>query len=423
MASDAGTVLSWRGAAGLSVVVVGAGIGGLTAALLLSRIGAAVTVLERERQPDELGAGLLLQPNGLAVLDGLGLTSQVASLGRRSFRADIRNANERLLSGQTFPDLGEGFDSCVGILRQDLHRVLLAAIRTEPSIELRAGAKVCAAGPDGVVEIEPGVQLAPADVVVGADGVGSGVRSRGNFGARVSDRRTVYVRGLVPADGSETFVEYWTSLGAFGSAPVAAGVTYFYLGGYRRGPAEAVAGHDLVSLRESWRRALPAAGAVLDRVASFDDLIISGVRSVRCRTWVDGRLVLLGDAAHAMAPNAGQGANSAMVDAVALASELAAASSVTAGLRGYEVRRRPAVGRVQRVADVLAVVSGLHDGPLAVGRDIALRTANRVPGVTHRQWRSAQQEHPLAICACIRRMRRPQDEGRSGPAGATPLLP
>jgi 2-polyprenyl-6-methoxyphenol hydroxylase-like FAD-dependent oxidoreductase len=86
-------------------------------------------------------------------------------------------------------------------------------------------------------------------------------------------------------------------------------------GGRRRGLDNA--------LQAIWADVLPVAGRTLNRVASTSELIVTDVTGIRCRSWIDGRLALLGDAAHAMAPTVGHGANSVMVDAAVLAAELA----------------------------------------------------------------------------------------------------
>lgn len=94
---------------------------------------------------------------------------------------------------------------------------------------------------------------------------------------------------------------------------------------------------------------------------------------VDCARWHDGRLVLLGDAAHAMAPNLGQGANSALVDAVALREALAAGDDPSPALAAYEARRRPAVRRIQDAAAVLARLGELRPALLRGIRDGAMR--------------------------------------------------
>src|SRR4051794_15065813 len=107
------------------VVVVGAGIGGLTSALLLAEAADQVVLLERKPEPAEIGAGIMLQPNGLAVLDGLGLGAAVRALGRSQRIMEIRNHRGALLSRGSTPDFGSGLDHFVAILRSALHRVLL----------------------------------------------------------------------------------------------------------------------------------------------------------------------------------------------------------------------------------------------------------------------------------------------------------
>ena len=110
---------------------------------------------------------------------------------------------------------------------------------------------------------------------------------------------------------------------------------------------------------EEWRRVLPVAAELLEKVPSFDRLLVNTVRRVDCRRWFSGRLVLLGDAAHAMAPNLGK-ERYALVDAVILARELATAPSIAQAVARYDRRRRPATHRVQNTAGMLQRLCALQ---------------------------------------------------------------
>jgi 2-polyprenyl-6-methoxyphenol hydroxylase-like FAD-dependent oxidoreductase len=212
------------------------------------------------------------------------------------------------------------------------------------------------ADPDGAVRLsstaengaDPGSMSVRADVIVGADGVNSAVRSTGGFESRVSSGSS-YVRSIVRGRASPWFEEYWTPLGSFGHAPLVGDLVYFWAAAHVGAAADAVAERDLGAFRQEWRRVLPAAADLLERVSSFDDLLVNTVRRVDCRRWFSGRLVLLGDAAHAMAPNLGQGANSALVDGVVLADELTRTPSVMDAPRG--VRQAPASTRPAHAED------------------------------------------------------------------------
>lgn len=393
------------GLGGRQVVVAGGAVGGMAAALLLARAGASVTVLERVAEPAAVGAGLVLQPNGLAVLAGLGLDGQLAAAGHRMGGAGmVRSASGATLARIRLPDFGGGLDHVLAIRRSRLHELLLAAVRAaHPAVALRLGAEVTGAGGGGTVSFQAGgvAGTVTGDLVVGADGVGSVVRRGGHFGARTRPGAT-YLRGLVAGDDLGLEGEWWTPLGLFGGAPMGDSTTYFYGSATRRPVATALAAGDLAGLRAAWAAALPLAGRVLERVQDPAELLVNQVVRVDCERWHDGRLVLVGDAAHAMAPTLGQGANSALVDAAVLAAELAGGGPSAAALARYTARRRPAVRRVQGTADRVARLAELASPPLRRARDRLLAATSGLGA--ERRVRAVQQEDPARLLEAVRRL-------------------
>jgi 2-polyprenyl-6-methoxyphenol hydroxylase-like FAD-dependent oxidoreductase len=368
------------------VVVVGAGIGGLAASLVLGRVAKQVTLVERADHPAEVGAALALQANGMAVLAGLGLLAGVERVGARIDRADIRNAGGSVLLTAKMPDFGGGLDHAVAVRRTQLHQLLLDAVSEVRSVRTRFGCTVMSADPSGSLVVRSGrsgggptdTTTLQADLVVGADGVNSAVRSTGGFHSRLSAGSS-YVRTIVQRQANPWFEEFWTPLGSFGHSPLSGDTTYFWAAAHSPAVTDAVSRRDLRSFAAEWRRVLPLAGDLLTEATSFDDLLVNTVRRVDCRRWFSGRLVLLGDAAHAMAPNLGQGANSALGDAVALAEALVTAPSVPAALERYDHRRRPAVRRVQDTAGILQRLCNLHQARAIGIRDAALGALTRFP--------------------------------------------
>jgi 2-polyprenyl-6-methoxyphenol hydroxylase-like FAD-dependent oxidoreductase len=284
------------------------------------------------------------------------------------------------------PDLGAGLDHAIAVRRTGLHQLLLDAVAGVASIDQRFGWTAVSADPTGAVTITSTAKNGPdmagtslrADLIVGADGVNSAVRGTGGFDSRMSSGSS-YVRAIVNGRASAWFDEYWTPLGSFGQAPLGAELVYFWAAAHVVPAADAVARGDLGVFRQEWRRVLPVAADLLEQVSSFDDLLVNTVRSVDCRRWFSGRLVLLGDAAHAMPPNLGQGANSALVDGVVLAEELAAAPSVMDALAAYDKRRRPLARRVQRTAEMLQRLCGIERVTALHVRDALLAGIARFP--------------------------------------------
>lgn len=374
----------------LRVTVVGGAIGGCTTALLLARAGAHVTLLERVAQPRAVGAGIAIAANGQAVLDGLGLGPAL------DHAPLVRNGRVVDGGGRTLLAPMQAMPPVRMLRRATLSTVLLDAVAAEPRITARFGTEVLAVDASGRLrargpEGEAGIG---ADLVVAADGAHSAVRATLDFGARVSTPGIPYVRALVPA-GLAREAEAWTAAGIFGSFAVDDG-TYLYASAGTMPLRSAVAARDLDAFRTVWARLYPAARELLAPLTRWDELLLNTVVRVQCARWSVGRVALLGDAAHAMAPNLGQGANSAMVDAAVLVDALRRHGDLADALRAYEARRRPAVTRVATTSARLGAIADATSGVARFTRDRLLMPVLRALPASGAV-RTALQEDPDAL--------------------------
>lgn len=379
---------------GLRVTVAGAGIGGAATALLFARAGAEVTVVERVSDPKAVGAGILLQPNGLAVLYGLGLGEELRECGFVDRTGVVRSQGGRALFSNALPDFGHGLDHFLVVRRTHLFAVLVDALAKEPGINLRFGEALVSVDRNAAAVLSSGSSIT-ADLFVGADGAHSAARAALQLGDAVVDEDTEYLRAVIESHTVAELSETWTELGLFGSAPVGDG-TYFFCGTRSAPVRAALARSDLDSLRDAWSSVFPPGGALLERVQSFDDLLLNDVVTVRCSAYHDGSSALLGDAAHAMAPNAGQGANSALVDAAVLVASVRDADDVPSALHAYTKRRHDKAKFVQRLSGRLARLAAVRSRTGRSLRDGVVRATAPVTG-SRRQLDRLMQEPPSAL--------------------------
>lgn len=325
----------------LRVIVAGGGIGGLAAAVALGRRGHEVEVIERAPELRPVGAGLTVQINAMRALAKLGLAEKVAQAGQIVRTAEIRNWDGESISQMNLTALSEELGApCVGIHRAELHKILLDALATPPRLGVTVTSFV--EEKDQVVVKFSDGNSRTADLLIGADGLHSAVRAQLHQDGEPTYAGYTSWRGVCDNNGvtdPSTLIESWGDGSRFGLVPIGPGKMYWFA--VADAPANERDGADvkkeLLARFGSWHREVKAAieATAAERIFRTD---ISD-RPV-LKTWGRGRVTLLGDAAHPMTPNLGQGACMALEDAVVLDSALGEKSDPEAALRLYEDRRR-----------------------------------------------------------------------------------
>ncbi|HEX3978336.1 MAG TPA: NAD(P)/FAD-dependent oxidoreductase [Solirubrobacteraceae bacterium] len=328
-----------RSAPARHAVVVGAGVAGLAAGAALARHGWSVRIHERGAELRELGAGISLRENGLQALEALGILDDAVAGGERIVEWQLRDERLRVLSAGALDDHSRFF--CV--TRPALHRALADAA-ARAGVEVVLGSTVVDASPAGTILLADGTQ-ARADLVVGADGIGSTVRSAVGIAARVRDLEYLSYRTLLPrepGDPAGSFPGYWSGTRRMAVAGCGPDRVYAFL--FCR-PDDRSA-RALPGAPREWTAAFPHLAGVIERIDFAQEW--RPIHEVACPRWSSGRVVLVGDAAHAMAPTLGQAACIAMHCGVALAEALAAAPAVDDALARWEAAQRPMVDTTQR---------------------------------------------------------------------------
>ena len=383
-----------------AILIVGAGIGGLTAALALARAGFAVTVLERAAALEAVGAGIQITPNASRVLVGLGLRAALAEVAVRPEGMDVRAGGDGTVLVSA--ELGAPVEARYGapwwmVHRADLQAVLAAAVGREPNIRLVLGAAVEAvrreAGAIFVTAGGPtGRETHSAAALIGADGLWSATRALigdakpPDFRGRTA-WRALLPRAAVPPDVSLERLGLWLGPGAhLVHYPVRAGAALNLVAVVSdpvRHAGWTGAGDPAVLARRfaGWCR---EARALIAAPPSWMTWSLADRP-----TWFgpgEGAMTLIGDAAHPMLPFLAQGGAMAIEDAAVLAKAAAARpGDLAAAFRDYERQRSRRVGAVQRGARANGRIYHL-EGPAGWARNTAMRLVGGRQLVAGHDW-------------------------------------
>ena len=361
------------------VVIAGAGIGGLTAAVALSQAGVPVLLLERMPQLAELGAGVTLALNAKAALRRLGLAEQVEAAGHGSTGFIHRSWRGPQLKRWELDGLQRQLgETATAVSRPELQRILAGALGE--SVELRCGAEVVDVEQDAsgvTVRLADGGEVA-GTVLIGADGLHSKVRplfdaTPLHYCGFTAWRGLAHIEDAAQLSVDMTAQTQTYGFGSvFGTIPLSEQLVYWYA--TRNAPA---GGRDEPGARKAalarilgdWHGPIPA----LVEATEEQSIARTDVYDLpRRESWGAGRVTMMGDAAHPTAPTLGQGACLAIEDGVVLARHLAAGVNERS-LRAYERERIPRTARTVRLSGARARIVQVDGRAAAAARDLSLR--------------------------------------------------
>ncbi|MDH6132255.1 2-polyprenyl-6-methoxyphenol hydroxylase-like FAD-dependent oxidoreductase [Kitasatospora sp. MAA4] len=356
-----GAYMSHSMSQGRSAGIVGGGIGGLASAIALRKAGWQVTVYERAPEFTEVGAGISLFPNAITALDALGVGTAVQAAGVGEAPGEVRNAAGRVLFTRWAKPLAGGFTV---LHRADLISLLAQAL---PSDCLRPGSSVDEVTLDGTLRV--GGESVRHDLIVGADGVHSAIRQR-LWPGDTAVRRTGITawRGVLDTPVPKFAGGVVGVHAEFGVLPMQGGRTYFF--------AAAHPGFDSLDHFTEWASPVPEVLAAADpaRILRDEFLEVPVPRMLAL-----GKVALVGDSAHAMRPELGQGAAMAIEDAVTLA-------AYAPDLRAYSKARRRRVRAVSWISRQMTHNNMPNSRWRATVRDVGTRAVPEGVALAPMSW-------------------------------------
>ncbi|MBE7104656.1 FAD-binding protein [Bacillus cereus] len=370
-----------------NVIIIGGGIAGLCAAISLQKTGLNVKVYDKNIEPTVAGAGIIIAPNAMQALEPYGISEQIKKLGNESDGFNLVSEKGSILSKLTIPTCYPKMDS---IHRKDLHQLLLSALQ-KGTVEWGKECVKIDQNEENALKIlfQDGSE-ALGNILIAADGIHSVVRKQVTQSDGYRYAGYTCWRGVTPAHNlslTNDFIETWGTNGRFGIVPLPNNEVYWYalINAKARDPKyKTYTTADLYNHFKNYHSPIPD---ILNNASDVTMIHRDIVDINPMKQFFDKRIVFIGDAAHALTPNLGQGACQAIEDAIILAECIKRNAHYRQAFIEYEQKRRARIEIISNTAWKVGKMAQIESKPLAILRNQVMK---RIP-----KWVSEKQAHEL----------------------------
>lgn len=368
----------------MRIAIIGAGPAGLVAALAGKQLGMDVRIFEQAADFRRVGGGLMLHRNGLQVLEAIGLIDTLQSDIRATQQLMLLSADGRELSRSDLRELPGPNNEAAVILRGRLQeRLWSAAQRTGVPVEFGRRLTGIHRTTAGAVMHFANDDSEETDVIVAADGMHSIGRESTGLPYQQMEVGEAYLRGVAcRGTRNEAVREFWSNDGRrFGICPLPGEETYFFCTA-PRGQWHSMVKRPLDPWIDSWADFGPEVLDLLHAVTDWSQVNYSELHEIRMARWHRPPVFLVGDAAHAMTPNLGQGANQAMVDSLVLMKLLQKADrpgELAQVAQRHETIRIRFATKIQKTARRIGQLAQLRSRPARLVRNKLLALGSVLP--------------------------------------------
>ncbi|OFD80191.1 MULTISPECIES: FAD-dependent monooxygenase [Bacillus cereus group] len=370
-----------------NVMIIGGGIAGLCAAISLQKIGLDVKVYDKNTEPTVAGAGIIIAPNAMQALEPYGISEQIKKLGNGSDGFNLVSEKGSILSKLTIPTC---YPKMYSIHRKNLHQLLLSKLQ-EGTVERGKECVKIEQNEENALKIlfQDGSE-AFGNILIAADGIHSVVRKQVTQCDGYRYAGYTCWRGVTPAHNlslTNDFIETWGTNGRFGIVPLPNNEVYWYAlinAKARDRKYTAYTTADLYSHFKNYHNPIPV---ILKNAYDVNMIHRDIVDITPMKQFFDKRIVFIGDAAHALTPNLGQGACQAIEDAIILAECIKNNVHYRQAFIEYEQKRRNRIKKISNTAWNIGKMAQMESKPLIILRNQVMK---HVP-----KWVSDRQAHEL----------------------------